>query len=216
MREAVIGQVLKHKIIAIVRGIKRENSLRLAQALLEGGIRLIEFTFAQSEPESFHDTAESIAAVNARFGEDVLAGAGTVTSPELVRMAADAGARYIIAPDTNADVIMAARAAGLVSMPGALTPSEILAAHSAGADFVKLFPVSNLGPAYIKAIRAPISHVKLLAVGGVNENNIREYLEAGCVGAGVGGSLVSKKLVEAGEFGKITELARTYIRNIAG
>ena len=98
-----------------------------------------------------------------------------------------------------------------VTMPGALTPTEILTAYNNGADFVKLFPIANLGPAYVKAVRAPISHVPMMAVGGVNETNLREYLDLGMCGAGIGGNLVNKKWVENGEFEKITEVARTMV-----
>ena len=134
-----------------------------------------------------------------------------MTSVELVELAASAGAKYIISPDTNIDVIKRTRELGLVSMPGALTPTEILTAYNNGADFVKLFPIANLGPAYVKAVRAPISHVPMMAVGGVNETNLREYLDLGMCGAGIGGNLVNKKWVENGEFEKITEVARTMV-----
>ena len=182
MRSKVIEEILQNKIIAIVRGLEGEKTLRLAEALYKGGIKLIEVTFNLSSPEKFSVTTDAIAAINKHFGDKVLAGAGTVTTPELVKMAAEAGAKYIISPNTDADVIKATRVLGLVSMPGALTPTEVMAAHNAGADFVKVFPASNLGSSYIKALRAPVSHVKLMAVGGINENNIKEYLDAGCVG----------------------------------
>ena len=107
-----------------------------------------------------------------------------------------------------AEVIRRTRELGMVSLPGAMTPTEVMTAHRAGADFVKLFPASNLGTAYVKAVRAPISHVKLLAVGGINEDNVADFLHAGMVGAGVGGNLANKKWIEAGEFEKITETAR--------
>ena len=133
-----------------------------------------------------------------------------MTSVELVELAASAGAKYIISPDTNIDVIKRTRELGLVSMPGALTPTEILTAYNNGADFVKLFPIANLGPAYVKAVRAR-SATYHDAVGGVNETNLREYLDLGMCGAGIGGNLVNKKWVENGEFEKITEVARTMV-----
>ena len=102
----------------------------------------------------------------------------------------------------------------MVSMPGAMTPSEAMAAHTAGADFVKLFPAGALGAGYIKAVRAPLSHIAFLAVGGINENNAKSFIEAGCVGLGVGGNLVNKAWIEAGEFNKIAALARTFVENI--
>ena len=99
----------------------------------------------------------------------------------------------------------------MVSMPGAMSPTEVLTAHRAGAGFVKIFPAANLGVDYVKAISAPISHVKLMAVGGVNENNLAEFLKAGMAGAGIGGKLANKKWIEAGEYHKITETAKTLV-----
>ena len=125
-----------------------------------------------------------------------------------MELAAKAGAKYIISPDVNVEVIRRTRELGLVSMPGAMTPSEVMTAHNAGADYVKLFPAGELGTSYVKAIRAPISHVKLLAVGGINEKNVADYMAAGMCGAGVGDNLANKKWIEAGEFHKITETAR--------
>ncbi len=211
MREETRKFVEREKVIAIVRGIDAKECLRVADALYEGGIRMMEITFNQKKPDSFKETACAIAEIAKKYGEKMLAGAGTVTTPELVELAASAGARYIISPDVNVDVIHKTRELGLVSMPGAMTPTEIMTAHHAGADYVKLFPTANFGVPYVKAISAPISHVKLLAVGGINEGNIADYLKAGMVGAGVGGNLVNKKYIENGEFDKITEIARKLI-----
>ena len=142
-------------------------------------------------------------------------GAGTVLTLEQVDIAAKAGAEYIISPDVNEAVIRHTIEMGLVSMPGALTPSEVMAAHRYGADFVKLFPAGNMGASYIKAVRAPISHVKLLAVGGVSAENAKAFITAGCVGVGVGGNLVNKEWIERGEFEKITQAAREIIDAVA-
>ena len=209
-REQVIQRVYEKKIIAIVRGLPEQHMLALAQALYAGGIEMMEVTFNQKEPGAFHKTTDAIHMLCEKMGEQMIIGAGTVTTPELVELAAKAGARYIVSPDTRKDVIEKTRALGLVSMPGALTPSEITAAYAYGADFVKIFPISNLGPAYVKAVRAPIGHIPMLAVGGVNEKNLKDYLDAGIIGAGVGGNLVNKAWIEAGEFDKITDLARQF------
>ena len=182
--------------------------MKVAKALYEGGIRLMEITFDQKNPASFQATAGAIRAIGEAYAGKMMVGAGTVTTPELVELAASAGAQYIISPDVNVDVIHRTRELGLVSLPGAMTPTEVMTAHLAGADFVKLFPAGNLGISYVKAIRAPISHVKLLAVGGVNEDNVADFLHAGMVGAGVGGNLANKKWIEAGEYDKITQTAR--------
>lgn len=214
MRENVIQNVLKHKIIAIVRGVYGDDCLHCAEALYEGGIRMLEVTFDQSDPSSWQKTAGTIHQLNDALAGKMLFGAGTVTSVELVELAKKSGAEFIVSPDSNEAVIRATVAAGMVSMPGAMTPSEILFANACGADFVKLFPAGSLGASYLKAVSAPINHIKLLAVGGVNEKNIREFLDAGAVGAGVGGNLVNKKWIRAGEFEKITALARTFTAQI--
>lgn len=211
MREEVIAKIQEEKIIAIVRGVGAEACRKVADALYEGGIRLMEITFDQKDPASFDATAGAIRAIGEAYAGRMLVGAGTVTSVELVELAASAGAKYIISPDVNVDVIRRTRELGMVSLPGAMTPTEVMTAHNAGADFVKLFPVGNLGIPYVKAIRAPLSHVKLLAVGGVNEDNVADFLRAGLVGAGVGGNLANKKWIEAGEYHKITETARKLV-----
>ncbi|MDP4108997.1 MAG: bifunctional 4-hydroxy-2-oxoglutarate aldolase/2-dehydro-3-deoxy-phosphogluconate aldolase [Bacillota bacterium] len=214
MRDAVIKRILDRKLIAIIRGVYKEDALRLAEALYKGGIELIEVTFDQSRPESFADTQEAIRSINEKFKGEVGVGAGTVTSVKLADMAAEAGAKYIIAPDTNTEVIKHTRALGLVSIPGALTPTEITTAHAAGADFIKLFPAAAFGPGYLKAVLAPLNNVKLLAVGGVSDKNVKEFMDAGAVGAGVAGNLVNKKWIAEGRFGDITAAAAEFVKAI--
>jgi 2-dehydro-3-deoxyphosphogluconate aldolase/(4S)-4-hydroxy-2-oxoglutarate aldolase len=143
-------------------------------------------------------------------------GAGTVLTPEQVELTANAGGRFIISPDTNPEVIKKTAELGLVSMPGALTPSEITLAIRSGADLVKLFPVTSMGAEYVKAVKAPLSHVKLLAVGGVNEQNISEYLKAGIDGFGLGSNIVNKKMIAENDWNGITELAARYVALVQG
>jgi len=208
MEKLTVQRILETKLIAIVRGAEPEQCLKIAEALYDGGIRLMEITYDQKNPASFQQTADAIAAIARAYEGRMEVGAGTVTTPELAERTAEAGGKFVISPDTNPAVIRRTRELGMVSIPGAMTPTEILTAHGAGADFVKLFPAGILGAAYIKAVRAPISHVRLMAVGGVNAENIPELLRAGVCGAGIGGNLVNRKWVEAGEFGRITETAR--------
>lgn len=210
MREQIIHKVLETKLIAIIRGIYGEDCVRLAHALHNGGIEMIEVTFDQAHPETFQNTMDSIQIINEVFKGEVLAGAGTVTSVELVNLAYTIGAKYIISPNVNKDVIKHTLELGMVSIPGAFSPTEILDAYNAGADFVKVFPTSSLGAPYIKAVMAPLNQVKLLAVGGVNEKNIADFLKAGAVGAGVGGNLVNKQWIAEGRFDEITALARAF------
>ena len=214
MNTEILSAIEQHKIIAIVRGVESSKCMKVAEALYQGGIRLIEITYNQSSPESWANTAAAIKEVAEAFGGRMYVGAGTVTSTRLVALTAEAGGRFIISPNTNVDVIHETKRLGLVSIPGAMTPSEILTAHEAGADFVKLFPASELGIGYLKAIRAPISHVRLIATGGIGENNARAFLDAGAAGLGVGGSLANKKVIENGEFEKLTQAAEALIAAI--
>ena len=204
MREKTVEWALKEKIIAIVRGMEAKDCLRVAQALYDGGIRLMEITYDQRDPAQWAKTADAIEG-------RMLVGAGTVTTPELVTRTRDASGQFIISPDTNPAVIARTRELELVSMPGAMTPSEILAAHAAGADLVKLFPAAALGPAYLKAVRSPISHVRIMAVGGINEKNAAEFLKAGAVGLGVGGNLANRQWIADGAFEKITQTAQALV-----
>lgn len=206
--------IQERKIVAIVRGLKPDNMLRLASAFKEGGISLMEITYNQKAPETWKDTANAISAVNKEFGDKMLVGAGTVITLEQVAMTYDAGGRYLVTPSTQPEIIKAGKALGLGLYPGAMTPTEILAAYNAGADAVKVFPASTLGAGYIKAVKAPLSHVPLMAVGGVNEKNAAEFMKAGCVGLGVGGNLVNKEWIENGEWGKITELAKEFMKAV--
>lgn len=215
MNEEVLAAIEKYKIIAIVRGVESSKCMKVAEALYAGGIRLMEITYNQSAPESWETTAKAIGDIAEAFKGKMFAGAGTVTSTKLVELTAAAGGRYIISPNTNTDVIRKTKELGLISIPGAMTPSEILTAHEAGADFVKLFPASDLGISYLKAIRAPISHVKLMATGGINEGNAKAFLDAGASGLGIGGGLANKKAIEAGEFEKLTEAAKAIVAAIS-
>jgi len=210
-RERVIREISEKKIISIARGIYGDQCIRLAEALYDGGIRLLEITYDQSNSRSVQDTADTLRSLNSAFGDQMIFGAGTVLTAQQVDAAAEAGAQFIISPNTDESVIAESLKLGLVSIPGAMTPSEILNANRLGADFVKLFPSAQLGFDYIKSIRAPINHIKLLATGGVNADNMGKFLDLGMVGAGVGGNLCSKTLVNEGRFDEITASAREYV-----
>lgn len=211
MRQSVIQQICEKKIIAIVRGADVAQAVAAAKALYEGGVSLVEVTFNQKAPETFVTTAEAIRSIREQLGDRVLVGAGTVLTAEQVKLAADAGAAYIISPNTDETVIAKTLELGLVSLPGAYTPTEAVQAHNAGADFVKVFPCVGDAPAYVKALCAPLSHIKFLAVGGVSAENAADFMKAGAVGLGVGSSLVNKKWLDSGEFFKITEQAQRFV-----
>lgn len=202
--------VCERKIIAIVRGLASAHMLKLADALYAGGIDLIEVTFSQASPETWKDTASAIAAIGGQMQGKILVGAGTVLTQEQLSMAVAAGAKYIITPNVNPALIGKVKEAGLCAFPGAMSPTEIVIAREAGADAVKIFPASTLGPAFIKAIRAPLNNIPLMAVGGVNEKNAAAFIAAGCCGIGVGGNLVNKEWISAGKWDQITALAQEY------
>ena len=211
MREQIINTIEKEKIIVIVRGVEKEKLIPLAEAMYLGGIRLLEVTYSANGKVSDEETAENISILAKRFEGRMYIGAGTVLTEKQVELTAKVGGGFIISPDTCPEVIRKTRELGLVSMPGALTPSEMQIAHRNGADFVKLFPITNLGASYVKAVKAPLSHLKILAVGGVNENNIAEYLKAGINGFGLGSNIIDKKKIAENDWAGITNLAKKYV-----
>ena len=211
MREQVIERIEKEKLIAIVRGVSADQCSKVANALYAGGVRLMEITYNQKDPASWQQTAEAIGALTEEFGDKMLFGAGTVTSVELVELTHAHGGKYIISPDTNVDVIKRTVELGMVSLPGAMTPTEVMTAHAAGADFVKLFPADCVDLKYIKAVRAPINHIPLLAVSGVTPENLGDYLNAGMAGAGIGSILVTKADVANEDYDAIAQRAARYV-----
>lgn len=214
MRDKVIRAIENEKIIVIVRGVESEKLISLAEAMYEGGIRLLEITYSADGKISDEETAENIRRLGGHFDGRMYIGAGTVLTEKQVELTYKAGGKFIISPDCSSDVIRKTRELGLVSMPGALTPSEIQTAHKAGADFVKIFPITNMGVDYVKAVSAPLSHIKLLAVGGINENNIKDYLKAGVCGFGIGSNIIDKKALANNEYPKITELSEKYVSEV--
>lgn len=210
MREKVIEKIEKEKIIAIVRGVESEKLIPFAEAVYAGGIRLLEITYSADGSVSDEETAKNIQKLSERFDGRMYIGAGTVLKEKQVELTKSAGGRFIISPDTYPEVIRKTRELDMVSIPGALTPSEIQSAHRAGADFVKVFPVTNMGIEYLKAVKAPLSHIKLIAVGGINEKNMSDYIDAGICGFGIGSNIVNKKMIEEENFEEITNLAKKY------
>ena len=212
MNKNLIDFILENKIIVIVRGVDREKLIPLAEAMYAGGVRLLELTYDATGEIPDEEIASRIKMLAEHFEGRMYIGAGTVLKKEQVVLTKENGGEFIISPDTNGEIIGLTKELGLVSMPGALTPTEIQAAHNYGADFVKLFPISNMGIDYVKAISAPLKHIRLLAVGGVSVDNMQDYLKAGAVGFGLGSNIVDKKKIEAGEFDKITELAELCVK----
>ncbi|KKB73953.1 MULTISPECIES: bifunctional 4-hydroxy-2-oxoglutarate aldolase/2-dehydro-3-deoxy-phosphogluconate aldolase [Bacillus] len=203
-----LSQIEKHKVIAIVRGYHADDAIKIAEALKEGGIRLVEMTL--NSPQAL----KAIEAVSERYGDDMLVGAGTVLDAESARAALSAGARFILSPTVNEETIKLTKRYGAVSIPGAFTPTEILTAYESGGDIIKVFP-GTMGPGYIKDIHGPLPQIPLLPTGGVGLDNIREYLDAGAVGAGIGGALVKTNEEVTGPYlENLKEKAKQFVEAI--
>jgi len=192
-------------IIAIVRFDRSEQLIQVARAIKAGGVGIIEFTM--TTPNALGIIEES----RREFGDEVLLGAGTVLDAETARAAILAGAEFIVAPTLDPEVIEVCRRYSKVVIPGAFSPTEILAAWQWGADFVKVFPASLGGPDYLKAIRGPLPQVKLIPVGGVSLENTGDFIKAGAAAVAVGGNLVKKRAIAEGNFAELTETARQFV-----
>lgn len=211
MSKEIYEKIVKGKVVAIVRGVSSQDMPNLVEAMYLGGITCVEVTFDQSSEEKMKDTLVSISKIAQVYTDKVCVGAGTVMTVEQVRAAIDAGAQYIISPNVDEDVIKETKKLGKVSIPGAFTPTETALAYKYGADIVKLFPAGELGASYIKAVKAPLKHIPVVAVGGVNPENCIEFIKAGAIGVGCGGNLVSTKLIAEGKFDEITKVAKQYM-----
>lgn len=216
MKREIIEKIKEEKMIVIVRGIEKSKLIPLAQAMYDGGVRLLEVTYSANGSVSDEDTAESIRVLASHFEGKMLIGAGTVLTEKQVELTKKAGGCFIISPNTKESVIKKTSELDMVSIPGAFSPSEIEDAYEYGADLVKLFPVTSLGPAYVKAIKAPLSHIDMLAVGGIELDNIPLYKKAGVCGFGIGSNITNKKMIENGDWQGIRELAMQYSSVIKG
>jgi 2-dehydro-3-deoxyphosphogluconate aldolase / (4S)-4-hydroxy-2-oxoglutarate aldolase len=204
-KDNALSRIADCGVVAVLRAKSGDVLLDVAEALLAGGVEAVEVTFTVP---GAHRVIEHVAE---RLGGKILLGAGTVLDTETARVALLAGAEFIVAPTVNLEVIELCRRYDKVVMPGAFTPTEILAAWQAGADVVKVFPSDFVGPAYLKAIHGPLPQVRLLPTGGVNLQTAAEFLRAGAYALGVGGALVESKAVAAGDMGRIESLARQFV-----
>ena len=203
--------LLDKKLVVIFRKVPFDQIRQVAEALVRGGVRLLEVTFDQQSQDPAADYARSIERIRCAVGDGLCLGAGTVLSCGQARAAREAGAEFILSPNADADVIRLTRQLGMVSAPGAMTPSEIVAAWNAGADIVKLFPADDLGYHYIWNLRGPLPHIPLLASGGVNPQTIPQFLAQGVSAVGTGVSIVDRKLLAAGDYDGIEALARAHV-----
>ena len=192
-------------IVAIIRANSSNELIEAAEAIRVGGVNVIEITM--TTPDAFRVISE----VSTRLGDAVLIGVGSVLDSETARAAMLAGAEFVVSPVTKPEVIEICNRYGKIVIPGAFTPTEILDAWENGADYVKVFPSSGVGPSYIKDIKAPLPQIPLIPTGGISAENAAEYITAGATALGVGSSLVSSRLIESGNFAEITKIARKLV-----
>jgi 2-dehydro-3-deoxyphosphogluconate aldolase/(4S)-4-hydroxy-2-oxoglutarate aldolase len=207
-KSSALDRVLDRVVVAIIRSQSPDLLVDVAEALLAGGVEVMEVTFTVPK------ATEVLEKVASKLGDRVLLGAGTVLDTETARVALLAGAQFIVSPAVNLEVIELCRRYSKLVMPGAFTPTEVVTAWQAGADIVKIFPSDVTGPKYLKALHGPLPHVRLMPTGGVNLDTAGEFLKAGACALGIGTSLVDPKLVAAGDLKKIESLARQYVEII--
>lgn len=195
----------EHKLVVIIRGINKDDIIPVTQALYNGGIRLVEVTM--NTPKA----AEMISILREKFKDDLLVGAGTVIDEETTIEAIEAGAQFLITPNLDEDVIKLALRKGVEILPGVMTPTEVVKAKKAGAEMVKLFPVASLGAKYVKELMGPLGDIPLVAVGGVNIENVTSFLDAGAVGVGVGGSVIEKEAIKLKNYEALRVKAQKFI-----
>ena len=198
----LLEKVRARAMVAIVRAESAAAALDLAEACIAGGMTALEVAFTTP------DTLDVLRTLRARHGDKLLLGAGTVLDPETARAAILAGAQMIISPAVNVDTIALCQRYQVLSMPGAMTPTEIVTAMQAGADVVKVFPAEVFGPAYIKALRAPLPQASLMPTGGVTVENLGEWFANGAVAVGIGGSLTGPGA--KGDYAAVTARAREF------
>ena len=206
--EENLQRIFNTGVVAVIRANSGEQLVPIAHALVEGGVDVLEVTY------TVPNATEVIRQVNSALGNRALVGAGTVLDPQTAEEAIRAGARFIVSPCINRDVIRLCRRGNILVMPGAFTPTEVVSAWDAGADVVKVFPSDVAGPKHLKALRAPLPHIPMMPTGGVDLENAADFIRAGACALGVGGSLVKKAAVEAGDTRTTTNLARQFVEAV--
>jgi 2-dehydro-3-deoxyphosphogluconate aldolase/(4S)-4-hydroxy-2-oxoglutarate aldolase len=204
MKAETIQKIKTEGLLAVLRGPSEDLTVRMVEALIAGGVLGIEITFTTPNALSVIETLAK------RYGDEIILGVGTVTQPAQALDSKNAGAMFLVSPHTEEALVKSMVETGLPLMSGALTPSEIVAAQALGADIVKIFPGSLVGPSYIKALRGPYPDLQAVPTGGVNKNNIKDWFEAGAVAVGAGSNLCPKQWALEGKFSQITANAKEY------
>ncbi len=208
-RQRILELVERSGLIAVIRGMDPAVMRDIARALVAGGVRALEITMNSPQPLQMISQVRSLLE-----GSDTIIGAGTVLDSETARAAMLAGAQFIVAPNLNLEVIQTCRRYSCPVVPGAMTPTEMIRAWEAGADMVKVFPAGALGPGFVKDVKGPLPHIKIVPTGGIDLENAASYIRAGAAALGVGGGLVDSRTVAARDYGRLTERALAYRRVI--
>jgi 2-dehydro-3-deoxyphosphogluconate aldolase/(4S)-4-hydroxy-2-oxoglutarate aldolase len=206
-KQELLASLRSSGVVAVIRTETPRDLVGVAKALAAGGVRFVEITL--TVPGAIEIIREAAAALK---GTDVAIGAGTVLDGASARAAIMAGARFIVSPGLDVETVKVCALYGTVVMPGAFTPNEIIAAWKAGADVVKIFPADIGGPEYLKTVKEPLPQVELLPTKGIDFETAGAYLKAGAIAVGVGGALVNKALIAAGDYGRITANAERFVR----
>ena len=207
-KAASIARVKQSGVVAIMRHTEASLAVEAADALLRGGVDVVEVTLNTA------GATDMIRQLSAHFGDRMLVGAGTVLTPTAVRQALDAGARFVVAPNTDPKVVALCNQLDVPVVPGAFSPTEVVNAWQIGADLVKVFPVSSVGPRYIRDLRGPLPDIPLVPTGGINVDNVVEYVRAGAVAVGAGSDLVDKGIVDRREFAELERRARLFASGV--
>ncbi|MBV8050437.1 MAG: bifunctional 4-hydroxy-2-oxoglutarate aldolase/2-dehydro-3-deoxy-phosphogluconate aldolase [Acidobacteriaceae bacterium] len=208
--ENVIARIGEIGIVPVIRAASVNEALRAVEAICAGGIPIVEITMTVPNAVSV------IQQVARELAPNVLIGAGTITTAEQAKRAIDAGAQFVVSPGLSIPVLSAAQACGILAIPGALTPTELMVARQNSAKLVKIFPCGNVGgPKYLKSLKAPFPDADLIPTGGVNLSNAAEFIAAGAFALGVGADLVSAAALRDGDSGQITQIARELVHAVA-
>ncbi|MBR3966315.1 MAG: bifunctional 4-hydroxy-2-oxoglutarate aldolase/2-dehydro-3-deoxy-phosphogluconate aldolase [Clostridia bacterium] len=203
--------IKENGLIVIFRGVDISLVPDLVNAIYKGGVRIVETTFDPSDPDTAEKTSAIIRKIKETMGDKMLVGAGTVVDEAYAVAAQRAGAEFLLSPDTNPDIIRLTKKLGLVSIPGAFTPSEAMTAYRAGADIVKLFPITKDDIGYLINITRPLSHIPFLCTGGVNPDTIGSFFTAGACAVGTGISILKPERIAARDFDGIAALTKLHI-----
>lgn len=205
-KQIVQQRLVESGVVAVLRGIPRDKIVEVATAIHEGGVTALEITAdAERYPEMISAVSEELS------GTDAVVGAGTVTDAPTARTAIDAGAEFVLAPDLNERVISVCNREGVVSVPGIMTPTEAVTAMEAGADILKMFPASTVGPGHVSALRGPLGDIPIMPTGGVSADDISDYFEAGAVAVGAGSALVNYDAIENDDMDGVTQRAAEFV-----